>query len=130
MIAGYVYAAIALLVAFLPYILGYLINPPRASSQKTDAPYECGFEPMGDARMPFFIAFYVVAILFVLFDLEMAFLVPWSMILKTHFSNDLLCTGWLFLLILCAGLYYEWKQGVFECLSSRSTDRPDTHSRG
>src|ERR1700681_1429956 len=89
--------------------LGYLIGPKRPNQEK-NSPYECGFEPFDDARMPFDVRYYLVAILFIIFDLETAFLVPWGVALK-----DIGWPGFLsmmvFLLEFLLGFAYIWRKG-------------------
>jgi NADH-quinone oxidoreductase subunit A len=92
--------------------LGKVIGPNRPDSAKL-SPYECGFEPFEDARMKFDVRYYLVAILFILFDLEIAFLFPWAM------ANDQVglvgfATVMLFLAILVVGFIYEWKKGALD----------------
>ena len=77
------------------------------------SPYECGFEPFGDARMEFDVRFYLVAILFIIFDLEIAFLFPWAIALGKIY----LVGFWpmiMFLAVLTVGFIYEWKKGALE----------------
>ncbi len=92
--------------------LGKLFSPYRPDPQK-DSPYECGFEAFEDARMRFDVRYYLVAILFILFDLEIAFLFPWAVVIP-----DIGLAGFwammLFLLILVVGFIYEWKKGALE----------------
>src|SRR3979490_2324173 len=68
-------------VGVAPQVLGYILGPNRPDAQK-NAPYECGFEAFEDARMKFDVRYYLVAILFILFDLEIAFLFPWAIVLQ------------------------------------------------
>jgi len=93
-------------------VLARLTGSQNPDSEKL-SPYECGFEAFEDARMKFDVRYYLVAILFILFDLEIAFLFPWAIVLQ-----DL---GWfglnamlLFLGILVVGFIYEWKKGALE----------------
>ena len=99
-------------VGILPQVLGYILGPNRPDDAK-NSPYECGFEAFEDARMKFDVRYYLVAILFILFDLEIAFLVPWAVALK-----DLGATGFwavvVFLGILVVGFIYEWKKGALD----------------
>jgi NADH-quinone oxidoreductase subunit A len=92
--------------------LGRLLAPHRPDSQKNSA-YECGFEAFEDARMKFDVRYYLVAILFILFDLEVAFLVPWAVAM-----NDVGLIGFwammIFLGILIVGLIFEWKKGALD----------------
>jgi NADH-quinone oxidoreductase subunit A len=77
------------------------------------APYECGFEAYEDSRMKFDVRYYLVAILFIVFDLEIAFLFPWAVALNRIGLFGLLAMG-MFLLILVVGFIYEWKKGALE----------------
>jgi NADH-quinone oxidoreductase subunit A len=92
--------------------LGRLFAPNRPDSEKL-SPYECGFEAFEDARMKFDVRYYLVAILFILFDLEIAFLFPWAITL-----DELGAFGFwsmmIFLAILVVGFVYEWKKGALE----------------
>ena len=77
------------------------------------SPYECGFEPYEDTRMKFDVRYYLVAILFIVFDLEIAFLFPWAVALRKIGLFGLIAMG-VFLLILVVGFIYEWKKGALE----------------
>ncbi len=91
---------------------GFVMAPHRPDSEKL-SPYECGFEAFGDARMKFDVRYYLVAILFILFDLEIAFLFPWAVVL----DKIGLFGFWamvIFLGILVVGFIYEWKKGALE----------------
>jgi NADH-quinone oxidoreductase subunit A len=92
--------------------LGFLFGPRKPDKEKLSA-YECGFEPFSDARMKFDVRYYLVAILFIVFDLEIAFLFPWAVSLGTIGSVGLIAMGF-FLLILVVGFVYEWKKGALE----------------
>src|SRR5688572_27809048 len=92
--------------------LGHLVGPKRSTPEKL-APYECGMPPVGDARERHPVKFYLVAMIFLLFDIEIAFLYPWAMALR-----ELRWTGFiqliLFFAILLAGYIYVWRKGVFD----------------
>ena len=92
--------------------LGTLLAPNRPDPEKL-SPYECGFEAFEDARMKFDVRYYLVAILFILFDLEIAFLFPWAVVLR-----DIGLFGFvamlIFLAILVVGFIYEWRKGALE----------------
>lgn len=92
--------------------LGSILGPRKPGSEK-NSPYECGFEAFDDARMRFDVRYYLVAILFILFDLELAFLFPWA-IANGHVGIVGFCTAMLFLVILTAGFIYEWKKGALD----------------
>ena len=106
----FIFIGIAMGVA--PVVLGKLVSPHRPNSKK-NSPYECGFEAFEDARMKFDVRYYLVAILFILFDLEIAFLFPWAVALK-----DVGAVGFwsvmIFLGILVVGFVYEWKKGALD----------------
>ncbi len=103
---------VGLAVGVAPLVLGALLGPRRPDPEKL-SPYECGFEAFEDARMKFDVRYYLVAILFILFDLEIAFLFPWAVVI-----NDIGMPGFLammlFLGILVVGFVYEWKKGALE----------------
>jgi NADH-quinone oxidoreductase subunit A len=106
------FIAVGLAVGVAPMLLGGLLGPHRPDPEKL-SPYECGFEPFEDARMKFDVRYYLVAILFILFDLEIAFLFPWATVI-----NDIGFAGFLsmmlFLAILTVGFVYEWMKGALE----------------
>jgi NADH-quinone oxidoreductase subunit A len=99
-------------VGVAPMVLGKVLAPNRPDPEKI-SPYECGIEPFEDARMKFDVRYYLVAILFILFDLEIAFLFPWAVVI-----NDIGLAGFLammlFLGILTVGFIYEWMKGALE----------------
>ncbi|HSF47953.1 MAG TPA: NADH-quinone oxidoreductase subunit A [Burkholderiales bacterium] len=103
---------VGIAVGVAPMVLGRLIGPHRPNSEKL-SPYECGFEAFEDARMKFDVRFYLVAILFILFDLEIAFLFPWAVVLKEIGLFGFFAMM-LFLGILVVGFVYEWKKGALE----------------
>jgi len=92
--------------------VGTLLSPSRPDAQKL-SPYECGFEAFEDARMKFDVRYYLVAILFILFDLEIAFLFPWAVVLpEIGFFG--FAAMMVFLAVLVVGFIYEWKKGALE----------------
>ena len=99
-------------VGVAPQALGFLFGPRHPDAAK-NSPYECGFEAFEDARMKFDVRYYLVAILFILFDLEIAFLFPWAVALKEIGTPGFLAMM-LFLAILVVGFVYEWKKGALD----------------
>ena len=99
-------------VGVAPQALGFLLGPRRPDEQK-NSPYECGFEAFEDARMKFDVRYYVVAILFIQLDLEIAFLLPWGVALK-EVGMAGFAAIMLFLGILVVGFVYEWKKGALD----------------
>jgi len=107
---------VGLAVGLGPVILGSgvsrLLGVHRPNSEKL-SPYECGFEAFEDARMKFDVRYYLIAILFILFDLEIAFLFPWAIVLQEIGVFGLVAML-LFLAILVVGFIYEWMKGALE----------------
>ena len=93
--------------------LGFFLGPRRPRCAKKLSAYECGFEAFSDSRMKFDVRYYLVAILFIVFDLEIAFLFPWAVALGTIGTIGLAAMG-IFLAILVVGFIYEWKKGALE----------------
>ena len=106
------FICVGIAMGVVPVILGKLVSPNRPDSKKL-SPYECGFEAFEDARMKFDVRYYLVAILFILFDLEIVFLFPWAVSLQ-----EIGATGFwammVFLGILVVGFIYEWKKGALD----------------
>jgi NADH-quinone oxidoreductase subunit A len=99
-------------VGVVPVALGWLIGPNKPDSEKL-SPYECGFEAFEDARMRFDVRYYLVAILFILFDLEIAFLFPWAVVLD-EIGIFGFVSMMVFVAILVVGFIYEWKKGALD----------------
>ena len=99
-------------VGVAPQVLGRIIAPHRPDAAKL-SPYECGFDPFDDARIRFDVRYYLVAILFIIFDLEVAFLFPWAVALA-DLGAFVFWSMILFLAVLTIGFIYEWKKGALE----------------
>ena len=95
-----------------PLVIGKILGPSRPNPEKL-SPYECGFEAFEDARMKFDVRYYLVAILFILFDLEIAFLFPWAVSLDAIGFFGFLAMM-IFLAILVVGFVYEWMKGALD----------------
>ena len=106
---------IGLMFGVMPMLMGFMLGPRQPDGQK-NAPFECGFEAFEDSRMKFDIRYYLVAILFIIFDLEIAFLFPWAVVLEDLGPDQLfaMIAMGIFLLILVVGFIYEWKKGALE----------------
>ncbi len=107
-----IFLVLGVLFGGVPILASYFLGPKHPDAEKL-SPYECGFEAFEDSRMRFDVRFYLVAILFIIFDLEIAFLFPWGVVLGE--------LGWfgyfgmvVFLGILVVGFAYEWKKGALE----------------
>ena len=108
------FIGVAGFLGLAPVLAGMVLGPRRPDSKK-NSPYECGFEAFEDARMKFDVRYYLVAILFILFDLEIAFLFPWAIMLKGDTIGALgFWAMMIFLLVLVIGFIYEWKKGALE----------------
>ena len=106
------FIAVAVVIGVAPMVLGKLLGPSRPDPEKL-SPYECGFEAFEDSRTRFDVRYYLVAILFIVFDLEIAFLFPWAVALGRIGTVGLASMG-IFLAILVVGFIYEWKKGALE----------------
>lgn len=107
-----IFMGVGVFFGVAPIAIGKILGPSKPDSEKL-SPYECGFEPFEDTRAPFDVRFYLVAILFIIFDLETAFLFPWAVALRK--------IGWfgliamlVFLAVLVVGFIYEWRRGALE----------------
>ena len=103
---------VAIGIGMLLLAVGKFAAPDRPDAAKL-APYECGFEAFDDARMKFDVRYYLIAILFILFDLEIAFLFPWGVVVQDIGSFGF-WSMMIFLAILVIGFAYEWKKGALE----------------
>ena len=106
------FLAIGLGMGVVLLLAGGILGPRRPNDEKL-SPYECGFEAFEDSRMKFDVRYYLVAILFIVFDLEIAFLFPWAVALDSVGTVALAAMG-VFLLVLVVGFIYEWKKGALE----------------
>lgn len=109
---------VGLVIGVAPLLIGRVLGPHRPDAEK-NAPYECGFEAFEDARMKFDVRYYLLAILFILFDLEVAFLFPWAAVFRDIVAVESI--RWfgfvemiVFLLILVAGFIYAWAKGALD----------------
>ena len=109
---GFIFLIIALGLSCAFVVINFILSPKKPDPEKLSA-YECGFEPFEDSRLEFDVRFYLVAILFIIFDLEIAFLFPWAISLGNigllGFSSMM-----IFLFILTIGFIYEWKKGALD----------------
>jgi NADH-quinone oxidoreductase subunit A len=106
------FIGLGLVIGLVLLSLGTLVSPNHPDPEKL-SPYECGFEAFEDARMKFDVRYYLVAILFILFDLEIAFLFPWAIVLQ-EIGFFGFAAMMVFLGVLVVGFVYEWKKGALE----------------
>lgn len=105
----YIYFIISLILSFVIILASMLIVLRGGEIEKISA-YECGFHPFQDTRNKFDVKFYLVAILFIIFDLEIVYLLPWSLVLN-KISGLGYISMFFFIILLLVGFYYEWKKG-------------------
>lgn len=113
-----VFVIVGLIFGCVPILLGWLLGPNRPDSEKL-SPFECGFEAFEDARMKFDVRYYLIAIIFIIFDLEVAFLIPWATIFKEIVATpEVKLFGFVemlvFLAILIVGFVYAWAKGALD----------------
>lgn len=101
---------LAFIISIIILALSYVVGVTRLDTEKLSA-YECGFDPFDDSRSAFDVRFYLVGILFIIFDLEVSFLFPWAVSLQSIPFDGLLSMT-IFLIILTVGFVYEWLQGA------------------
>jgi NADH-quinone oxidoreductase subunit A len=112
------FVLVGVAVGVLPVAMGFILAPSKPDPEKL-SPYECGFEAFEDARMKFDVRYYLIAILFILFDLEIAFLFPWATIFKDIVATESIkMFGFVemlvFVAILVVGYVYAWAKGALE----------------
>jgi NADH-quinone oxidoreductase subunit A len=112
------FVLVGVAIGVLPVAMGFLLAPSRPDPEKL-SPYECGFEAFEDARMKFDVRYYLIAILFILFDLEIAFLFPWATVFKDIVATESIkMFGFVemlvFVAILVIGYVYAWAKGALE----------------
>jgi NADH-quinone oxidoreductase subunit A len=112
------FVLVGIAVGVLPVAMGFMLAPSSPDPEKL-SPYECGFEAFEDARMKFDVRYYLIAILFILFDLEIAFLFPWATIFKDIVATEFIklfgfIEMMIFVTILVIGYVYAWAKGALE----------------
>ncbi len=110
-ILGYFFL-ISLILSSLLLIISFILSSAKPDAEKV-SPYECGFEPFNDSRITFDVHFYIVAILFMIFDLEIAYLFPWAVNLG-NLGFDGFFNMLFFLILLTLGFVYEWVRGALD----------------
>nr|QXG19535.1 NADH dehydrogenase subunit 3 [Drosophila silvestris] len=105
-------ALIIMAISFIVMILASILSKKTLVDREKSSPFECGFDPKSSSRLPFSLRFFLITIIFLIFDVEIALILPMIIIFK--FSNLLIwsATSMIFILILLVGLYHEWNQGM------------------
>nr|YP_009251048.1 NADH dehydrogenase subunit 3 [Macrophthalmus japonicus]AMY96239.1 NADH dehydrogenase subunit 3 [Macrophthalmus japonicus] len=105
---------ITLIITYVIMTLASILAKKTISDREKNSPYECGFDPKGSARLPFSLRFFLIAVIFLIFDVEITLLLPIASTLNLTNIFSWLFTSLIFLFILLLGLYYEWSQGALE----------------
>nr|YP_010384995.1 NADH dehydrogenase subunit 3 [Plagusia squamosa]UPL65005.1 NADH dehydrogenase subunit 3 [Plagusia squamosa] len=103
-----------LIIACIVMILSTILAKKTITDREKNSPYECGFDPKGTARLPFSLRFFLIAVIFLIFDVEVTLLMPMASSLTLTNIFSWFITSALFLFILLLGLYYEWSQGALD----------------
>nr|QON98862.1 NADH dehydrogenase subunit 3 [Stenocatantops mistshenkoi] len=105
---------ISFIVPMIVMLLATILSKKLINDREKSSPFECGFDPKSSARMPFSLRFFLIAVIFLIFDVEIALILPIVIIMKT--SNIFIWTmsSMLFIMILLGGLYHEWNQGALK----------------
>nr|WGO57775.1 NADH dehydrogenase subunit 3 [Episymploce sp.] len=116
----YLISIMTILITFLSIIimlLATLLSKKGIEDREKSSPFECGFDPMSSARLPFSLRFFLIAVIFLIFDVEIALLLPMTIIMNSSNIYSWTIISSIFLLILLIGLYHEWNQGSLEWAS-------------
>nr|QIC20366.1 NADH dehydrogenase subunit 3 [Oreogeton sp. DY-2020] len=103
---------IILAISLVVMMLASILSKKAISDREKNSPFECGFDPKSSSRLPFSLRFFLIAIIFLIFDVEIALILPMIIILKYSNLTTWMLTSMLFILILLIGLYHEWNQGA------------------
>nr|ANJ70227.1 NADH dehydrogenase subunit 3 [Anisosticta novemdecimpunctata] len=103
---------ITMIILMMMMVIASMINKKTFKDREKSSPFECGFDPKNSARLPFSIHFFLIALIFLIFDIEITLILPfiYSMKITSIMTNSMLIS--LFIMILLLGLYHEWKQGA------------------
>nr|AWB98894.1 NADH dehydrogenase subunit 3 [Anopheles goeldii]AWB99206.1 NADH dehydrogenase subunit 3 [Anopheles aff. nuneztovari A PGF-2018] len=105
---------IIMIITIVVMMLATLLSKKTLTDREKCSPFECGFDPMTSSRLPFSLRFFLIAIIFLIFDVEIALLLPMIMIIKSSNLINWTITSLFFIFILIVGLYHEWNQGALE----------------
>nr|YP_009407630.1 NADH dehydrogenase subunit 3 [Maja squinado]ASF62447.1 NADH dehydrogenase subunit 3 [Maja squinado] len=107
-------SAVTFILALAVMTIASILSKKTISDREKNSPYECGFDPKDSARLPFSLRFFLIAVIFLIFDVEITLLLPVASTLNYTNFFSWVSTSLLFLMILLIGLYYEWSQGALE----------------
>nr|AWB99388.1 NADH dehydrogenase subunit 3 [Anopheles aff. lutzii B PGF-2018]AWB99401.1 NADH dehydrogenase subunit 3 [Anopheles aff. lutzii B PGF-2018] len=109
-----VMTSIIMIITIVVMMLATILSKKTITDREKCSPFECGFDPMNSSRLPFSLRFFLIAIIFLIFDVEIALLLPMILIIKSSNLINWTITSLFFIFILIVGLYHEWNQGALE----------------
>nr|QOL00835.1 NADH dehydrogenase subunit 3 [Nipponomeconema sinica] len=110
----YIMSMISITLAMIVMVLASMLSKKSINDREKSSPFECGFDPKSSARLPFSLRFFLIAVIFLIFDVEIALLLPVSIIMQDSDITSWTLVTMFFLLILLIGLFHEWNQGALE----------------
>nr|YP_010472516.1 NADH dehydrogenase subunit 3 [Harpalus anxius]UVG42140.1 NADH dehydrogenase subunit 3 [Harpalus anxius] len=108
----FIMSIIIMTLSMLVMLIANILSKKTFMDREKNSPFECGFDPKNSARLPFSLQFFLIAVIFLIFDVEIALLMPMIMIMKISNLMSWMMVSFFFLLILLIGLYHEWNQGA------------------
>nr|YP_009346659.1 NADH dehydrogenase subunit 3 [Graphosoma rubrolineatum]API85480.1 NADH dehydrogenase subunit 3 [Graphosoma rubrolineatum] len=105
---------LSLIISIIMMLMCTIISKTSSKDREKMSPFECGFDPKSSARTPFSIQFFLIAVLFLIFDIEIAIMLPIILTMKISLTKTWIFTIMMFIIILIMGLYHEWNNGVLE----------------
>nr|YP_010710294.1 NADH dehydrogenase subunit 3 [Dyscolus fusipalpis]WCS91873.1 NADH dehydrogenase subunit 3 [Dyscolus fusipalpis]WCS92003.1 NADH dehydrogenase subunit 3 [Dyscolus fusipalpis] len=108
----FIMSSIIMMISMVVMFLANILSKKTFMDREKNSPFECGFDPKNSARLPFSLQFFLIAVIFLIFDVEIALLMPMIMIMKITNLTSWLMVSFFFLFILLIGLYHEWNQGA------------------
>nr|YP_010360281.1 NADH dehydrogenase subunit 3 [Nassarius gregarius]UNQ32892.1 NADH dehydrogenase subunit 3 [Nassarius gregarius] len=115
MLSSLLSSVIAVILSVIVMGLGWVLAKRAISDREKNSPFECGFDPIKSARLPFSMRFFLLAIIFLIFDVEIVLLFPVLASMTGSFSLPLMIGTFIFLMILILGLFHEWNEGLLDC---------------
>uniref|UniRef100_A0AAU8EI67 NADH-ubiquinone oxidoreductase chain 3 n=1 Tax=Phlugiolopsis damingshanis TaxID=3231022 RepID=A0AAU8EI67_9ORTH len=113
----YIMSIISITLAMIVMVLASILSKKSINDREKSSPFECGFDPKSSARLPFSLRFFLIAVIFLIFDVEIALLLPVTIIMQSSNIISWTTVSMFFLLILLIGLFHEWNQGALEWAS-------------